>query len=879
MTAETLTAALDYAGRGLRVLPIMPGGKRPPMRAWQDAATTDPETIRLWWTGLYADHGVGIATGAGSGVFVLDVDVSDGKAGDETLRDLTDTYGELPETLSVITGSGGAHHYYRLPAGVEIRNDAGRKLGAGLDIRGEGGQVVAPPTIHPTTARAYEWEGGCGPDEVAIAEAPGWLLAMLTAEPEAPTITPAVMPVTGDDGPAARYNDATTWAELLTRDGWTLGHTDRDGCQHWTRPGKETREGTSATVGYQGRDVLRVFTSAISALPEGAYSRFGYTAAVHHGGDRSAFAAELKRSEMRVVDEWERSVPVTETARPAVMQPLGEWLEPIPLGMADALPEFPVETLPDWIAAQVYAVADELQMPPDLPAIMALTCLAAICAKRTRVKVRGGWNEPLNIYAAVAMPPSAGKSPAFSAMMAPLKAHERAEIERRTVEIAKLDQAHRMKEKQLKKAEESGDEHEAQRLLTELLGLEKAVAPRMIADDATPEALTSLLADHDGRIALLSTEGGVFDLMTGRYSDRANLDVYLKAWGGDDITVDRIGRGPSAVTSPALTIGLTVQPQVISALAERPELAGRGLTARFMYALPVDNVGRRNFIDQPEPDPEIGATYSAQMMAIAATVEHRGELNVLTLDAEASAMFHHWRQAMEDRRLPGADMRPIAEWSTKLESTTLRVAGLLHLADGGRLHDTVTADPMARAIEIGDYWLAHAFAVHDMWGADPILLKARAIMEWAAGRETFTVRDLYTAMRRVYPKADETVPPLSLLVERGWLRPVDNDWPPVLGRRGVPTPILEVHPEVARHARHARANSAESDPETSKSARHARHAPKGLETDFSLSAESCTETPPRAHGTHGAQLYPQAPPETETELPPTGTDPEPYRPF
>ena len=162
MTAETLTAALDYAERGLRVLPIMPGGKRPPMRAWQDAATTDPETIRLWWTGLYADHGVGIATGAGSGVFVLDVDISDGKAGDETLRALEDSYGPLTDTVRVITGSGGAHIYYRMPEGVEIRNDAGRKLGPGLDIRGEGGQVVAPPTIHPTTGRAYEWEHGAG---------------------------------------------------------------------------------------------------------------------------------------------------------------------------------------------------------------------------------------------------------------------------------------------------------------------------------------------------------------------------------------------------------------------------------------------------------------------------------------------------------------------------------------------------------------------------------------------------------------------------------------------------------------------------------------------------------------------------------------------
>ena len=293
---DALTAALDYAHHGLRVLPIKPGEKRPPMPAWQDAATTNPERINSWWSGLYAGHGVGIATG--HGVFVLDVDISDGKAGDETLRALEDSYGPLTDTVRVITGSGGAHIYYRYPEGTEIRNDAGRKLGPGLDIRGTGGQVVAPPTLHPTSGQQYAWEDGCGLDDIEIAEAPDWLLELLTAQPD---ITPSVMPTVtaGDDGPAARYNDSTNWTDLLSRDGWTLGHIDRDGCQHWVRPGKDARDGTSATVNYEGRDILRVFTSSVAGLPEGAYSRFGYTAAMHHNGDRSAFASELVRQEDR----------------------------------------------------------------------------------------------------------------------------------------------------------------------------------------------------------------------------------------------------------------------------------------------------------------------------------------------------------------------------------------------------------------------------------------------------------------------------------------------------------------------------------------------------------------------------------------------------
>lgn len=301
-TDDTLTAAHRYADAGLRVLPIRPGEKRPPMAAWQDAATTDHDMIDAWWTQLYRGHGIGIATGPESGIFVLDVDITGNKAGDETLADLTDTYGPLPDTATVITASGGTHHYFRLPAGVDIRNSAATRLGPGLDIRGRGGQVVAPPTRLGDSA--YEWDGG---EMSEIADPPAWLIGLLTAEPERPTPPPAT-PANDDDSIAARYNHGTTWDELLTADGWTLAHVTPDGEQRWTRPGKDAKQGSSATVGHDGRDVLKVFTDGVPGLEqERAYSRFGYTAAVHHHGDRSAFARHLAQQERDAT--WIGDVP------------------------------------------------------------------------------------------------------------------------------------------------------------------------------------------------------------------------------------------------------------------------------------------------------------------------------------------------------------------------------------------------------------------------------------------------------------------------------------------------------------------------------------------------------------------------------------------
>ena len=83
-----LPTALDYAARGWRIVPIRPGEKRPALTNWQNIASNDRDLITEWFTGPYSDHGIGIATGPDTGIFVLDVDITDTKAGDETLADL-----------------------------------------------------------------------------------------------------------------------------------------------------------------------------------------------------------------------------------------------------------------------------------------------------------------------------------------------------------------------------------------------------------------------------------------------------------------------------------------------------------------------------------------------------------------------------------------------------------------------------------------------------------------------------------------------------------------------------------------------------------------------------------------------------------------------
>ena len=131
--------ALELASLGWRILPIKPGQKRPPMASWQHAATDNLRTIDNWYTGAYIDHGIGIATGSqpnGQNLIVVDIDEHDpAKSGSATLEALEKKYGALPITVRATTGSNGQHIYFLAPPGLEIRNDAGSRLGVGIDIR------------------------------------------------------------------------------------------------------------------------------------------------------------------------------------------------------------------------------------------------------------------------------------------------------------------------------------------------------------------------------------------------------------------------------------------------------------------------------------------------------------------------------------------------------------------------------------------------------------------------------------------------------------------------------------------------------------------------------------------------------------------------
>ncbi len=187
-TATMLDAALDYARRGWRIFPVRrPGldggcgcgdpqctiaGKHPHITAWPTKATTKETTIRDWWQ-KWPDANIGHEL---AGRIGLDVDPRHG--GDESLMDLREEIGPLPETPTVLTGGGGEMFLFVAP-GATVKNNAG-DLAPGLDIRTGGGMVLLPPSLH-RSGRRYEWDVSAHPDDVPIAPIPPRLLDRIKA--------------------------------------------------------------------------------------------------------------------------------------------------------------------------------------------------------------------------------------------------------------------------------------------------------------------------------------------------------------------------------------------------------------------------------------------------------------------------------------------------------------------------------------------------------------------------------------------------------------------------------------------------------------------------------------------------------------------------
>lgn len=327
-------------------------------------------------------------------------------------------------------------------------------------------------------------------------------------------------------------------------------------------------------------------------------------------------------------------------------------------------------------------------------------------------------------------------------------------------------------------AKGKAEEGELDAIVDELAAFEEQSPMQLYVDDVTPEKLASILAEHNGVASIISAEGGIFDqLAGGMYSKAVNIDVFLKGHAGDAIRIDRIGRNSESVEKPALTMLLAVQPSVLSGLMQNSTFRGRGLTARFLYAMPQSYVGRRKYRTEPIPQ-EVERQYTSLINNLldedSNPTVHCPE--IITLSPEADAILETFANELEPKlRTEYADF---SDWAGKLCGAIVRISGILCRAERSGCYEflqepeplVVDGDMMKRAIMLGKYYSEHARAAYLLMGADPVVKQCKYVLSAIKATESVELskRDIMRLCRS-FKKAEELQPVLDRLCEYGYL--------------------------------------------------------------------------------------------------------------
>lgn len=461
------------------------------------------------------------------------------------------------------------------------------------------------------------------------------------------------------------------------------------------------------------------------------------------------------------------------------------WPEPIPLGTYST-PRIPFKFLPEPLGRFCKAVTNDTQTPPGMSIMIGLSIVAACLQKRFEVSPYGdSYKEPVNIMTIVALEPASRKTAVINSLAAPLSKWENEKAEALKEKELKVRHEREMIMKSIESLKSSVSkatttEEERKEALKEIKRLEKSmpdeiVIPHLWTDDVTMERLQNLMVENRERIAILSDEGGVFEIIAGLYSGgKSNINIILQSHAGSPVRVQRQGRTVK-MDKPALTIGLAVQPEIITDLAygNKAGFRGKGLLARFLYCIPKSTVGKRD-ITKREPIPESIATEYHKMIYRLLSIKPiynelgKEQPRILKLAPSALKIWQEFSQSIELKQGQYGEYHSIQDWTGKLPGAALRVAGLCHVVEHGKKNRVISKVTMERAIELASLLIFHAKVAFGMMGSDPSVTDAKAVLKWLKynNAQSFRRGDLHRALHGRFPRVDRLKTALNVLIER-----------------------------------------------------------------------------------------------------------------
>lgn len=467
-------------------------------------------------------------------------------------------------------------------------------------------------------------------------------------------------------------------------------------------------------------------------------------------------------------------------------QPEPEWPEPMLPG-AMKVPAIPCALLPGWVGEMAAAVADSTQTPEAMSTMLALSIIGTVLQRRFEVAPYGEgdeYTEPVNLWTLTAMPSGARKTAVINALAAPLMRWEKLERDRMRSEIARVSAARAVALRRIEKLTRDAahaETDDARRRLRDEIQREKEELPeeihasKLFTGDVTAETLQALLVKHGERMAVLTDEAGIFMVMAGLYSGgQASLDVFLQAHAGSPVRVDRADR-EAYLERPALSFGLALQPGIMADVASGRRFRDSGLLARFLYAMPESNVGRRD-VRRRVAIPE--AVRNAYQEGLFALLEKRplvpGKPRLLPFTEPAQETWLAFAEEIEHAQGEGGKLESISDWTSKLPGAAARVAGLIEIAEGGLAAESVSEAAAARAVQLARLLIPHAQEAFGLLGADVADADAIAILRWARaeGLASFKRHTCQKAMEGRFRNVARLTAAAARLIERDVLREV-----------------------------------------------------------------------------------------------------------
>lgn len=472
---------------------------------------------------------------------------------------------------------------------------------------------------------------------------------------------------------------------------------------------------------------------------------------------------------------------------------------------------FPINAFPDVLKNYCIEVSKHVQVPVDMVASAVIGIMAVCLQSKFYIEPQSGWVEPLNLYVLIAANPSERKTPVLKEVSGAvnqyvnrvnkeLKPQRDRYLAEKNILSNKIDQL----TKDVSHGKKTVTIDDVLKVRDELDNLEEVKLLRMIVDDITPEALVSAMKENDEVISIVTAEGGIFGMLSGRYSNQPNMDLFLKAYSGEAYHTDRIGREYTDLDNPLMTIVVMLQPVVLKDAVENKQFRERGLMSRFLYVIPNSIIGKRTKVSEPINE-AVKNEYNKLVNDLLDINTKRGfntRSNIIRLSHEADKIDTDFYNDVECKILN--EYGSFEDWAGKYRGQVMRIAGILHCVKYQLNAPNVLleADTMQAALDIGKFFLEQTKYVFEDLRDDDDIVNAKCVLNRIIkifnASSLKTLKILKTNCRELQQKCkgkinvDDFKCALNILEKRGYIKQIERK--PQGGGR--PTVDIYVNPRV-----------------------------------------------------------------------------------